>query len=188
MFACLGFVPKRGRCEVKAFECTADHSGILPSKLQARRRYVHVHASSNDIELPPAASCSTKAQPSLNLIAGQGSEARRITMSIDPPAYIVSLQNNIRARPISWDGAVRAKTITDEDLKKIKAIDKVRKEQRKATVEGDVQTYTDLLLGNAQGNKSIFESAAKRTDILQYMLVLTGDLIDGMSSYSPACY
>lgn len=102
-------------------------------------------------------------------------------MSIDPPAYIVSLQNNIRARPISWEGAVRAKTITDEDLKKIKAIDKVRKEQRKAVIEGDVQTYTDLLLGNAQGAKSIFESAAKRTDILQYMLVLTGDLIDGRS-------
>ncbi|KAF2162354.1 hypothetical protein M409DRAFT_27358 [Zasmidium cellare ATCC 36951] len=99
-------------------------------------------------------------------------------MSIDPPAYIVSLQNNIRARPISWEGAVRAKTITDEDLKKIKAIDKVRKEQRKAVIEGDVQTYTDLLLGNAERAKSIFESAAKRTDILQYMLVLTGDLID----------
>lgn len=102
-------------------------------------------------------------------------------MSIDPPAYIVSLQNNIRARPISWEGAVRAKTITDDDLKKVKAIDKVRKEQRKATVESDVQTYTELLLGNADGAKSIFESAAKRTDILQYMLVLTGDLIDGIS-------
>ena len=101
-------------------------------------------------------------------------------MSLDAPAYIVSLQNNIRARPISWEGAVRAKTITDEDLKKIKAIDKVRKEQRKATIEGDVQTYTDLLLGNAEGTKSIFESAAKRPDILQYMLVLTGDLVDGM--------
>lgn len=103
-------------------------------------------------------------------------------MSLDAPAYIVSLQNNIRARPISWEGAVRAKTITDEDLKKIKAIDKVRKEQRKATIEGDVQTYTDLLLGNAEGTKSIFESAAKRPDILQYMLVLTGDLVDGMQS------
>lgn len=100
-------------------------------------------------------------------------------MSIDAPAYIVSLQNNIRARPISWEGAVRAKTITDDDLKKIKAIDKVRKEQRKATIEADVQTYTDLLLGNAEGSRSIFENAAKRTDILQYMLVLTGDLIDG---------
>lgn len=100
-------------------------------------------------------------------------------MSIDAPAYIVSLQNNIRARPISWEGAVRAKTITDEDLKKIKAIDKVRKEQRKQTIEGDVKTYTALLLGNGESSKSIFESAAKRTDILQYMLVLTGDLIDG---------
>lgn len=99
-------------------------------------------------------------------------------MSLDPPAYILSLQNNIRARPISWEGAVRAKTITETDLKKIKAIDKVRKEQRKQTIENDVETYTALLLGDTQ-NKSIFESTAKRTDIVQYMLVLTGDLVDG---------
>lgn len=99
-------------------------------------------------------------------------------MSLDPPAYISSLQNNIRARPISWEGAVRAKTITEEDLKKIKAIDKVRKEQRKQTIEGDVKAYTQLLLGG-DNVKSIFESTAKRTDILQYMLVLAGDLVDG---------
>jgi len=104
-------------------------------------------------------------------------------MSLDPPAYILSLQNNIRARPISWEGAVRAKTITDADLKKIKAIDKVRKEQRKQTIESDVDTYTTLLLGDTQ-TKSIFESAAKRTDIIQYMLVLTGDLIDGVYDQS----
>ena len=73
---------------------------------------------------------------------------------------------------------MRAKTITEADLKKIKAIDKVRKEQRKQTIEGDVQTYTTLLLGDEE-TKSIFETAAKRTDILQYMLVLLGDLIDG---------
>ena len=35
-----------------------------------------------------------------------------------------------------------------------------------------------LLLGG-DDVKSIFESAAKRTDILQYMLVLAGDLVDG---------
>lgn len=99
-------------------------------------------------------------------------------MSLDPPTYILSLQNNIRARPISWEGAVRAKTITEADLKKIKAIDKVRKEQRKQTIESDVDTYTALLLGDTE-NKSIFETAAKRTDIVQYMLVLTGDLVDG---------
>ena len=105
-------------------------------------------------------------------------------MSLDPPAYILSLQNNIRARPISWEGAVRAKTITESDLKKIKAIDKVRKEQRKQTIESDVETYTTLLLGDTE-TKSIFESAAKRTDIIQYMLVLTGDLVDGMIDHTP---
>jgi V-type H+-transporting ATPase subunit H len=105
-------------------------------------------------------------------------------MSLDPPTYIFSLQNNIRARPISWEGAVRAKTITDADLKKIKSIDKVRKEQRKQTIEADVDSFVALLLGG-NGSPSIFEAAAKRQDIIQYMLVLTGDLIDGMHS---TCY
>ena len=99
-------------------------------------------------------------------------------MSLDPPAYLLSLQNNIRARPISWEGAVRAKTISDSDLQKIKAVDKVRKEQRKQTIENDVKTYTALLLGDGE-TKSIFENAMKRTDILAYMLVLTGDFLDG---------
>lgn len=99
-------------------------------------------------------------------------------MSLDPPAYILSLQNNIRARPISWEGAVRAKTITDADLKKIKSIDKVRKEQRKQTIEADPDSYCALLLGS-DDSPSIFQATAKRTDILQYMLVLTGDLVEG---------
>ena len=103
-------------------------------------------------------------------------------MSLDAPAYITSLQNNIRARPISWEGAVRAKTITEQDLKKIKAIDKVRKEQRRQTIESDPDSYSALLLGN-NASQSIFQSAAKRADILQYMLVLTGDLVDGMWQY-----
>jgi hypothetical protein len=102
-----------------------------------------------------------------------------LAMSLDPPTIIFQLQNNIRARPISWEGAVRAKTITDADLKKIKSIDKVRKEQRKTTIESDVDSYVTLLLGGS-GSQSIFEAAAKRQDIIQYMLVLTGDLIDGM--------
>jgi V-type H+-transporting ATPase subunit H len=100
-------------------------------------------------------------------------------MSLDPPAYILSLQNNIRARPISWEGAVRAKTITDADLQKIKAIDKVRKEQRKQVIEKDADSYVELFLGNGK-DPSIFQAAAKRPDIVQYMLVLAGDLIDGM--------
>ncbi|KAB8349445.1 hypothetical protein FH972_023472 [Carpinus fangiana] len=87
-------------------------------------------------------------------------------MSLDPPAYILSLQNNIRARPISWEGAVRARTITDADLKRIKSIDKVRKEQRKQTIESDLDGFAQLLLGGADA-QSIFQAAAKRQDIIQ---------------------
>lgn len=107
-------------------------------------------------------------------------------MSLDPPAYILSLQNNIRARPISWEGAVRAKTITDQDLKKIKSIDKVRKEQRRQTVESDPASYAALVLGS-DDSPSIFQSAAKRSDIVQYMLVLTGDLIEGTAMLCLLC-
>ena len=100
-------------------------------------------------------------------------------MSLDPPTYLSSLENNIRARPIPWEGAVRAGTITEDDLKTIKSVDKVRKEQRRKTVEGDLESYQSLVLGGSKG-KSVLESAAKRTDVIQYMLVLTGDLINGM--------
>ena len=78
---------------------------------------------------------------------------------------------------------MRAKTITDEDLKKIKSIDKVRKEQRKQTIESDVNSFVTLLLGG-DGSQSIFEAAAKRPDIIHYMLVLLGDIIDGVK---PSC-
>ena len=102
-------------------------------------------------------------------------------MSLDPPTYLSSLQNNIRARPIPWEGAVRAGTITDNDLKTIKAVDKVRKEQRKQTVESDLGAYQSLILGGSKG-KSVLESASKRPDVIQYMLVLTEDLINGVPS------
>ncbi|KAJ4326087.1 H(+)-transporting V1 sector ATPase subunit H [Neodidymelliopsis sp. IMI 364377] len=105
--------------------------------------------------------------------------------SLDPPTYLTSIQNNIRARPISWEGAVRAKTITEEDLKKIKSIDKVRKEQRKQTIESDVQSFVTLLLGG-EGSQSIFEAAAKRQDIIHYMLVLLGDIVDDIPALTSA--
>ncbi|KAI4221519.1 MAG: hypothetical protein LQ349_007825 [Xanthoria aureola] len=104
-------------------------------------------------------------------------------MSLDPPTYLNSLQNNIRARPIPWEGAVRAGTITDNDLQRIKTVDKVRKEQRRQTVEADQNAYRSLLLGG-DGEKSVLESAAKRADVIQYMLVLASDLINGMALWS----
>jgi V-type H+-transporting ATPase subunit H len=101
-------------------------------------------------------------------------------MSLEPPTYLSSLQNNIRARPIPWEGAVRAGNITDDHLKKIKAVDKVRKEQRIQTIEADLAGYTSLLAGGSQGGKSVLELASRRTDIVQYILVLASDLIQGM--------
>ena len=100
-------------------------------------------------------------------------------MSLDPPPYLSSLQNNIRTRPIPWDGAVRAGTISDDQLSKIRAVDKVRKEQRKQVVESDLNGYRALFVGNGS-EPSILESAAKRADVVQYILVLLADLLDGV--------
>ena len=97
---------------------------------------------------------------------------------MDQPTYLNSLQNNIRARPIPWEGAVRAGNITEDQLRRIKAVDKVRKEQRQKTIEKDLNSYAGLLCGTVEG-KSILESAARRTDIVQYILVLAGDLVKG---------
>ncbi|KAJ5946481.1 hypothetical protein N7454_003320 [Penicillium verhagenii] len=106
-------------------------------------------------------------------------------MSLDPPTYLSSLQNNIRARPIPWEGAVRAGNITDDHLKKIKAVDKVRKEQRIQTIEADLSGYTSLLAGGSQG-KSVLDSASRRADIVQYVLVLASDLIQDVPSLADA--
>ncbi|KAL9115447.1 MAG: hypothetical protein Q9227_000768 [Pyrenula ochraceoflavens] len=98
-------------------------------------------------------------------------------MSLDPPTYLNSLQNNIRSRPIPWEGAVRAGNITEDHLKKIKAVDKVRKEQRKQTVEGNLDGYCTLLIGSGD-SKSVLEYASRRNDIVQYILVLATDLLN----------
>jgi V-type H+-transporting ATPase subunit H len=101
-------------------------------------------------------------------------------MSLDPPTYLASLQSNIRQRPIPWDGAVRAGTLTEEQLGKIRAVDKVKKETRKQTVESDLDGYRILFAGDGAGKKSVLELAAKRQDVVQYILVLLSDLLDSM--------
>lgn len=96
---------------------------------------------------------------------------------LDPPTYLASLQNNIRQRPIPWDGAVRAGTLTDHQLAKIRAVDKVKRDARKQTVEADLDAYRTLFVGEP-GHPGVLESAAKRQDVLQYILVLLNDLLE----------
>ncbi|KAK3330362.1 ARM repeat-containing protein [Apodospora peruviana] len=108
-------------------------------------------------------------------------------MSLDPPTYLASLQSNIRQRPIPWDGAVRAGTLTDDQLAKIRAVDKVRKEARKQTIEADLDGYRVLFVGGP-GEKSVLELAAKRQDVVQYILVLLSDLLISIPALSKALF
>jgi V-type H+-transporting ATPase subunit H len=106
------------------------------------------------------------------------------TMSLDPPTYLASLQSNIRQRPIPWDGAVRAGTLTEEQLARIRAVDKAKKDARKQTVEADLDGYRALFVGEP-GKKSVLELAAKRQDVVHYILVFLSDLLDSAFLPSP---
>lgn len=107
-------------------------------------------------------------------------------MSLDPPTYLGSLQSNIRQRPIPWDGAVRAGTLTEEQYSKIRAVDKAKKpEARKEIVSGDLDGYRVLFVGGS-GKSSVLETAGKHANVIQYILVLLGDLLEGKSTTVPS--
>ncbi len=100
-------------------------------------------------------------------------------MSLDPPTYLASLQSNIRQRLIPWDGAVRARTVTEDQYAKVRAVDKAKKpEQRREVVDADPDGYRLLFVGD-EGKPSVVETAGKNANIVQYMLVLLADLLDG---------
>lgn len=98
-------------------------------------------------------------------------------MSLDPPTYLASLQNNIRQRPIPWEGAVRAGTLTEQQLAKIRAVERVKKDARTQTVEADLDSYRILFVGE-EGKSSVLELTSKKTEFVQYILVLLSDLLD----------
>ncbi|PHH53280.1 V-type proton ATPase subunit H [Ceratocystis fimbriata CBS 114723] len=105
-------------------------------------------------------------------------------MLIDPSAYLATLQNNIRQRPIAWDGAVRASSITDAQLGKIRALSSTQKpEDRRKTIENDMNGFAELFLG-APGKPSSLESAAKHANIIQHLLVLFGDILELVPNFA----
>lgn len=101
-------------------------------------------------------------------------------MSLETPRYLAELFSNIRGRSIAWDAHVRAGLISDLDVKKIKAIDKVSKEKQASVVEKDVDGYALLVLGPQGALKKATDG--KRVDVVAYMLVLLGDLLEGAFS------
>ncbi|KAH6636680.1 armadillo-type protein [Chaetomium tenue] len=106
-------------------------------------------------------------------------------MLLDPPPYLASLQGNVRQRLIPWDGAVRAGSLTEDQLARIRAVDKVKRDVRIQIVEADLDGYRTLFVGEP-GKKSVLESAAKRQDVVQNILVLLSDLLDCVPALSKA--
>ena len=101
-------------------------------------------------------------------------------MTLEAPTYLASLQNNIRQRPIPWDGAVRSGLVTDDQLALIRAVDRAKKsEAKKSAIENDLDGYTTLFAGNrAASRPSVLETAAKQPAMVQYLLVLLSDIIE----------
>jgi len=106
-------------------------------------------------------------------------------MFLDPPTYLASLQTNIRQRPIPWDGAVRAGTLTEEQLARIRSVDKLKRDARKEAVEADLNAYVTLFVGSGS-SKGVFELASKRQDVVQYALVLLNDLLSAVPALAKA--
>lgn len=104
------------------------------------------------------------------------------TMSLDTPKYLAELFSTIRGRSIAWDAQVRAGLISDSDVKKFKAIDKVSKEKQVGAVEKDVDGYALLVLGPQGALKGATDG--ERMDVVAYMLVLLGDLLEGLLPWS----
>lgn len=90
--------------------------------------------------------------------------------------YLDELTANIRARPIPWDGYSRASLISEEETKKIKAIDKQPTAKKAEIISQESDDYAELVMAML--------AKIKRVDILQYTLVLAGDFISESDKFA----
>ncbi|KAK6335195.1 H(+)-transporting V1 sector ATPase subunit H [Orbilia javanica] len=105
-------------------------------------------------------------------------------MSLPPPAIVVSLIQSIRARPILWDQYQRTNIINEQELKLIKAVDKVTKDKRVAIVEADLDEYGRLIVGDSSGRQpGLLERCAKRVEFIQYLLALAVEICEDVPSF-----
>ena len=105
-------------------------------------------------------------------------------MSLDSQSILEEYKSLIRGRAVAWEHQVRLQLVTDDDVKKIKAIEKVPKEKRVGIVEKDASGYAELALGNHGVLRKSRDK--KSTDFEQYILMWIGDLLDGAVSF-PSC-
>ena len=78
---------------------------------------------------------------------------------------------------------MRSGTLTDEQYARIRAVDKAKKpEQRKEILEKDLEGYQRLFVGGGD-KSSVLETAGKHANVIQYVLVLLSDLLEGERSF-----
>jgi hypothetical protein len=98
-------------------------------------------------------------------------------MSLDGQNILDEYKSLIRERAVAWDAYIRYNLVTDADVRAIKAVDKVPKERRREIVEGTGAEYAQLVLGD----EGVLRKSANsnRVDLVQYILMWTGDLLEG---------
>jgi hypothetical protein len=90
-------------------------------------------------------------------------------MSLDGQNILDEYKSLIRERAVAWDAYIRHNLVTDEDVRAIKAVDKVPKERRREIhVEADGAGYAKLVLGD----EGVLRKSANsnRVDLVQYIL------------------
>lgn len=95
-------------------------------------------------------------------------------MSHDGQSILDEYKSLTRKRAVAWDAYIRFNLVTNDDVRKFKAVDQVPRERRIAIVDADVQGYANLVLGVLRRSAN-----ENRADLVQYILMWTGDLLDG---------
>lgn len=96
-------------------------------------------------------------------------------LSLFTNPYLEELSNNIRNRPVPWDGYHRANLLSEHDLKSIKAVDRVGRSRKLEVINSDMGRYASLLMGLVK---------SKRVDVLQYALVLGADAATEIDAFA----
>lgn len=87
--------------------------------------------------------------------------------------WLSSLTSRIRSRPIPWEGYARADLVSQDELKMIRSIDtgNAASDSKDKVLDERGQEYATLYLR--------LLTKLSRTDTLQQVLVLVGDMLEG---------
>lgn len=92
--------------------------------------------------------------------------------------YLDEIQNNIRVRPIPWEGYVRANLLSANEAGLVKAVEKASPEKRETTVSQNASVYAMTIV--------TLLDRITRDDVVKYLLSLTGDFATSVPAFAEA--